>query len=277
VSVGFLVYGLTHRANVTGISEIFRLKNSSFNRTYTIQKDENVPLKNCSKMNFNFSNADVIVHTVDASNLRIVQNSTSALKDREKFAVTRGTNDITVKVERINRSYGIFQLNFSEKIDIYVPKNYMKSLSIYTASGDIIFASDVKMDDIEIDQNSGDFESEYNIVSNNMYVNSTSGDVSINNLASKHYDIRSISGDVNINLLSGSGQVKATSGDINLSIPEKSGFEFYGNCISGNINSNFPINYENEKHSSASAKIGSGPYERIDISTVSGDINISKK
>jgi lia operon protein LiaG len=164
------------------------------------------------------------------------------------------------------------------------------------ASGDITFNSDIKLNDIECSQSSGDFHVNNSITGSNIYIKSISGDITAEKLNSKHYDIHATSGDLDINSISGSGNVKtisgdvkinysgineysnmsSTSGDINLIVPENMSFEFDGNCTSGNVNANFPLNYQNERKSRASAKVGSGPYKKINANAVSGDIKISK-
>ncbi|WP_147566586.1 DUF4097 domain-containing protein [Clostridium tyrobutyricum] len=286
----FLVYGIRYKG-IKGFSFENR-----FGEANIIQKDENIAIKGYDNINIDFPSSDIFVSTTDGNNLKVVQKASTNLKDAEKFIVDRQNNSIVIR-KNSNRVFNIFDFgNFNEKIELYIPKNYTKNLNIHVASGDITFNSDIKLNDIECSQSSGDFHVNNSITGSNIYIKSISGDITAEKLNSKHYDIHATSGDLDINSISGSGNVKtisgdvkinysgineysnmsSTSGDINLIVPENMSFEFDGNCTSGNVNANFPLNYQNERKSRASAKVGSGPYKKINANAVSGDIKISK-
>lgn len=294
----FLIYGIRYK----GIKG-FNFENR-FGEANIIQKDANIAIKGYDNINLDFPSSDVLVNTTDGNSLRVVQKASTNLKDVEKFIVDIQNNSIIIRKNN-NRVFNIFNFgNFNEKIELYIPKNYTKNLNIHVASGDITFNSDIKLNDIECSQSSGDFHVNNSITGNNIYIKSISGDITAEKLNSKHYDIHATSGDLDINSISGSGNIKtisgdiktnysgdiktnysgineysntsSTSGDIKLRVPENLSFEFDGNCTSGNVNANFPLNYKNERKSRASAKVGSEPYKKINANAVSGDIEISK-
>ena len=46
---------------------------------------------------------------------------------------------------------------------------------------------------------------------------------------------------------------------------------------SGDIKADFPLTYESDRKNNATAQVGNEPYKTIDVSTVSGDIEVSSK
>lgn len=261
-----------------------------------VQKQESVDLGNCSKINLtDYSGSNIEIQTTEASKLKVVQTAYNKINDNEKFTIDKNGDEINIKGEANQKKFNFFNFKFNEKIYLYIPKNYDKDLSIENSSGNIKFLSAVKLNDLKYTGHSGNVEGNYEIQTNEISFHVSSGNIRFQKLKTNSYDIVSSSGNIQVDSISGSGKVQATSGNIkvqyddikeyssveassgniHLNVPEGLSFEFNGNCSSGNIHSNFDINKDREAKT-ASAKVGNGPYKKIDAKVSSGNINIVK-
>jgi len=268
-----LVYGIVYARSNGGIFNIIAFNKSSLK----IQKEETLSLENCNEIKLDFSSDDIVIHTTDDSKLRVVQKSSNKLKEKEKFTVNTENNTISIKKAESIRNINIFFFGYNRRlIELYIPKSYAKDLDINLSSGDIIFDSDINLNNFKCHQSSGDLNVE-NLKVNSYNIRTTSGDININNLLGTG-EVIVTSGDIKIAYkdINEYTKVTTTSGDIKLTIPSNLSFEFHGQCTSGDINSNFQLNYENKRGNKANAKIGNGPYKRIDATTTSGDIKIQQ-
>lgn len=287
-----LILGIT---NSNGISGVFHFTNI-IDSNIAVQKDEKLEIKGVNKIVVDFSSSDIIVKITDEDKMRIIQKSSNNLKEDEKFQVIQGNNQITIEKRKFGNLSNTWSFgNFKEVIEIYLPKNYNSDLDIKTSSGDIKFDSDIILSNANFSASSGDIVSKYNLQVKGINIETSSGDISIETLTAPTYKIKATSGDIRINSLTGSGKVDtssgdikveykdieeyseitATSGDVKLIIKKGISFEFKGKCSSGDINSNLDLNYKDENHHEATAKIGNGPYKKISVNTSSGDISIS--
>lgn len=297
IAIGFtaiLVYGICNNGG-TDIMDLFRFKNGS-ESTLTIQKDESIDLNNVNKVNVDFSSSNIIVQTTNEPNIRVVQKSTGNLSEDQKFTISKENNEVTIKKEKFAIHFSIFNFgNFGEVIEVYIPENYNKDLDIESSSGNIKFVSDLNLENLNCHASSGNLDLQSTIKASDINLNVSSGNISVEALISKTYNINTSSGNVKVNSLSGSGTLEASSGNIkatfsdiseyskasthsgniNLVLPKELTFEFSGKCSSGDIKSNFDLNYKSKRGNEATAQIGSGPYKKIDASTGSGNISIT--
>ncbi len=176
-----------------------------------------------------------------------------------------------------------------------IPKDYSKDLEVNTSSGGISFESDITLNSLKSEESAGNFNCD-NVKANSIRLKTTSGKINTGNIAVKNYDVNITSGSIDIKGVSGSGQVtatsglinvkykdigdysnvKSTSGSINLTIPKELSIKFYGKCIFGKINSNFHLNYKGRRGNEANGQVGTGAFKNINAEVVSGKINIDK-
>lgn len=273
-----------------------------FFRTFTwggsanmIQKDEKVSLDNCNKINFDFTSTDIIVQTTDDTKLRVIQSSSAKLTDDQKFTISKDGDTILVSTRERTHIFSFGSWN--EKIEIYIPQSYTKDLDIRSSSGNITFNSDIILNNLACTLSSGNLHIYSNIDANEVNMKCGSGNIDIEGLKCSTYEINTSSGNIGIDSLSGSGEVSASSGNIKidykdikdysnitahsgnitLTVPKQISFEFDGECTSGDIDSNFDLNYKNKRGNKASGKIGDGPYKKINARTTSGNIRISSR
>lgn len=324
-----LIYNISYK-NKIGFNINFNGKEFS---NMTVQKEESMSLDGCSNIKIDFSSEEIKLTTVDDEDLKIIQESSKELSDNEKFTMTKTGDTITVQ-KNSTTHIGFFQDNGFQRIQVFLPKKYTKALTITSASGDINIASQLSLSDIECDASSGEINLSDNIqIGNKAFFKSTSGDINLKGLSAKESsfnassghinlagtniseksEIKTTSGDIKLNeldgdytieassgqikvksLLSGSGTIESTSGDIDViykgindysnikcssgtvhaHVDKNINFEFEGKCSSGDINSNFNLNYTNKKRNEANGKVGDAPYKKINITTTSGDIDI---
>ncbi|KOA18675.1 hypothetical protein CLHOM_29590 [Clostridium homopropionicum DSM 5847] len=268
-----LIYGIVYARSNGGIFDII-----AFNiGPLKIQKEETLSIENCNEIKLDFSSEDIIIYSTDDPKLKVVQKSSNKLKENEKFTVNTENNKISIGKAKASRNINILFFGYNRRlIELYIPKNYLKDLDINLSSGDIVFDSDINLNNFKCHQSSGDFNAK-NLKVNSYNIRTSSGDIDINNLWGTG-EVLVTSGDIKIAYkdISEYTKVTTTSGDIKLTIPLNLSFEFHGQCTSGDINSNFQLNYENKRGTKANAKVGNGPYKKIDVTTTSGDIKIQQ-
>lgn len=293
VLAALLIFGMT-----TGIGTHNMFRIGRFNMGPSkVQKQETATLDSCDKIRLDFSSSDILVKATDDNELKVIQRGNGDFKDDEKFTISNDNNTVTIQQGRSRVGFFIFGFgNTGSEIELDIPKSYAKDLDIETSSGDVTFDSDMNLNSLKCTLSSGDLECRNNITANEISLDSASGDIDMDNLNCSKYDVSDSSGDITIKALSGSGRIEATSGDININysdigdysdisvssgdihinVPKSLSFEFSGKCTSGDINSDFDMSY-NKKGNEASAKVGDGPYKKINAETTSGDIHISLK
>lgn len=170
-------------------------------------------------------------------------------------------------------SFGFYSSNID--LDIYIPNEYSKSIDVKTTSADINLGSlDIK--DISVSSVSGDIEAE-SLYTEKSSFESTSGEIELKDFSGK-IDAETTAGDVFINfkVLKDYVDIHSTSGGIELVLPHNSGFYLESKSTSGDIECDFPISLEGKlSDKNIRGRVGQEK-NKIVLSTVSGDIEISK-
>lgn len=291
------------KTTMEGIGDVDELKKAiGFNEIPDRKVSENqyqneINLEDCGKIRLNFSYYDIEVLTTNEDKIRVVQSSSERINSENKFTVAREGSCINIRGnERLLKFNLLFNFSGSNKIELYIPKSYHQDLELATSSGDIKILDDLALNSLTCSQVSGDLEIKRNTIINNFTCKTTSGDIKFSKLEAEFYKIATISGDVNIRSLSGSGDISATSGDINadifklneciniksisgdidISVSDNTEFIFEANTVSGDIDSDFNIRYKNKRGTKAEAVFGAESYKKINVNTVSGDIKLRK-
>lgn len=261
-----------------------------------VQKQEAIPLNDCNRIILDSSSADVIISSSDDSNLKVVESSSSNLNEDEKFTFEKQGSTVLINDRHVHIMFNLFG-SLNKKIELFIPKDYDKDLELESLSGDITVNDELKLNNLRFKESSGDLNCIGKVTAGQIDLKTSSGDIKLADAAAKAYKIDSSSGDIRIDSLSGSGEIssssgdvrinygdineytdiRAYSGDIKLFVPSGLSFEFDGDCSSGDINSDFDLNYKNKNGNKATAKIGDGPYKKISVRTLSGDININQR
>ncbi|MDT8718356.1 DUF4097 family beta strand repeat protein [Clostridium sp. 19966] len=267
--------------------------------TSTIQKEAKESVGNYSNINLDFTSADIKIYSTDDNQLKVVEKSSSKLTEQEKFVVLKEGNSLDIKDgDKENVSHhsfiNIFNLSFGKSIEVYIPKSYSKDLTINSTSGSIRFEEAMVLYNLKCYHTSGSFKAVDKITANEFYIDASSGSIELQALECKKYDIKVTSGEIKLGKLSGSGDVKsssgsidvdyksideysnveATSGSIKLNLSQEINFDFQGQCTSGSINGNIDMNFQGYRKNKAEAKVGNSPYKNLRASTSSGSIRI---
>ncbi|MEL7609085.1 MAG: DUF4097 family beta strand repeat-containing protein [Bacillota bacterium] len=168
----------------------------------------------------------------------------------------------------------------------------VKRVDVRVTSGDISLGA-VSCEEYDINASSGNID--IASLKGTGEVLTRSGNITIDALEGIRHDIQASSGDIRVAGFSGAGSVHttsgvvrvdctavlgdlslgATSGDIRVKLPRDASYELYASCTSGDISGDIDMSYSKNGRA-ATAKIGAGPYVKLDIQTHSGNIDIQQ-
>lgn len=265
-----------------------------------IRKEEKIDIKDIEKVEVEFDLSDLNVFFTEEEQIRVVQYSTTELKENELFKVDKSSSNIAISKER-DRGFHFFYINLTS-FDIYIPKTYEKSLEIKAVSGDIRTNDSLKFKNLTIHSTSGDIEMS-DVEADNINIETVLGNIKLQNLSKDEIKLKTVSGDIEIESIKGNIEAKTTSGDIEI---EEIEGKIQLTSTSGNIKSNnFIITGKSKvKTTSGNVKmcidkeancqmqaksvsgditfpdgrnvIGNEPFIELNIETVSGDIKLEK-
>ncbi|GAB6087697.1 DUF4097 family beta strand repeat-containing protein [Alkaliphilus crotonatoxidans] len=171
--------------------------------------------------------------------------------------------------EKMNVGFNFENLS----MDIYLPKQYQKELSLHSISGDVLMDK-LQLSKIEAETISGKISLDGAILERGFF-KSTSGNIEIN-----HYlgELRgeTVSGHLAVELagLEDKVDINSISGDIKVALPSDSSFKLMANSTSGKITSDFPMTVNGKsKSNTLEGIVGKGEHE-LELKTISGNINI---
>lgn len=275
------------------INKDFNFKNDFNKYNYDLNDliDEN--LDGVDNIQLSFVSGDIIFHENNENKIKVTLSG--SLRSSSELTVPKlqySKNGSTIKVTiQKNSFFGSYSLN--SKIDIYLPKDYSKNLSVSSVSADI-FLSDKKFVNLETVTTSGDIKLS-NITVDSLNAKTVSGDMSGSNITSNKFIADAVSGKIDFDnfegvtkasTISGSIAIKytnligdidahSTSGDIRFSLPDNCSFALDSSSTSGDINSRFSLNNTSSGKRSLSGSYGNGS-NKLSIHTTSGDITLNK-
>jgi lia operon protein LiaG len=189
-------------------------------------------------------------------------------------------------------NFGFF--SSSLKLDVYLPSAYSNELKLTSSSGSIN-VRDLKLTKLQCSASSGSTTIE-NVTTDNFDYSSSSGSLNANGLITKTSKLTSSSGskrvsgftgDLKATSSSGSTRIEytnfdnnidinASSGSVEVKLPETAAFYLDAGVSSGSIRSDFPITVtgSNDKHQ-LKGTVGSDK-NKVKINTSSGSIRIAK-
>lgn len=182
---------------------------------------------------------------------------------------------LQVKINHKNFNFTGFYSS-SVDLDIYIPSKYSESIAVATTSGDINLGNlDIK--NINVESVSGDIYAE-SLYTEKSYFKSISGEIELKDFKGE-IGAKTTSGELYINFksLENNVNIDSISGEIEIDLPNDAEFYLESKSTSGEIECDFPISIEGKfSDKNKNGRVGQ-KNNRISISTVSGDIEISKK
>jgi len=266
----------------------------------------NFPVFNWLGFNTAHNQSAKITEKIDSIEIQTTSVPTSIIpEDRDDLIVDydgKGTVKIdqdgdTIKVDVKGPKFNFLNFNRKADLKIFIPEDYNRNMEMKVGSGTLEFSGPSKenpmeLDELEINIGSGKIELR-NITANEIdhkgssgYVkvdavqaNTGSFDLSSGKLNITHYsgavDAEVSSGEMNIQIdeLTGNSSAKASSGRINLDLPDDASFTLKGKTSSGTINSEFDLKDEQISKNRLEGKHGTGKYE-LDLKVSSGNIRL---
>ena len=205
--------------------------------------------------------------------------------------------------------------SFESYIEIYIPKNNTKNLSLHSTSGTI--RSEIVLmvpGDFGVDTTSGNVEVS-NVTAYTIKASSANGSLSFKNIDTEKFDVQTANaatlmdeingtinyqskgGTLNADQLRGSGSFHASgegsldlsyddvtgdisayskNGTVTVILPDTLAFQFSAVTKQGSINTSFTDQLESTKHT-ASGSVGSSPDITIALETRNGDMKVSRR
>ncbi len=233
------------------------------------------------------NDVSVIIDDSMKQEARIVVKSSSSKKLPEKivsFDIKTGKLKVTLEQEKL---FSFFSVGGTDRIrlEVYVPSQTYKSLTIHTISDEIniggidseninidaassdVLASGIKTNFLSIDTVSGNIDGN-NVTIKDMKLDTASGEIELSGyiLGAK---VNSVSGDIGIqsDIMLTSFSSDSVSGEVDITIPENDGFMVDFDSVSGDLESQF--NMSNKQYKNG------GPIFKTH--SVSGDVTINKR
>ena len=234
--------------------------------------------------------SDDIIILENETNEVVIKEYLTAKNKSAKANINQNGNELLIESGR--RKNMFFQLGFDNHIEVYLPKNYKKNLSIHSTSGSIKINTYFELKELTTKQSSGSLKMSQ-LKAEEMNLQSTSGSIKINQIESKDITAESSSGSLTVENILGSADLKTTSGSIKASfksvddylnaestsgsvkidLPKNLSFNFEGSVNSGSIRTDFDkaLKINNNK---SSGVVGAGDLKSISLKTTSGSIKV---
>ena len=255
-----------------------------------VDQQVTLPIDGLKTIELNSVAADSTLTTGESSREVSARLTGSSQKDIELKTKVEGTSG-KVYVDYPTPDFGSSR---SLRLEIILPAAYAGKLALHSVSGDVMIADGASLGVTSVSTVSGDIKSREGLFES-LIVSSVSGDVSITRVDSSSTRISTTSGDIDlsqrygaIELVSLSGtvelaldrvdndiEVKSTSGDISIAVPESSDLLVNFSSMSGDVSSRLDLAQSSLKDHKLEGTSGSGRYQ-LSANTMSGDINLRK-
>ncbi len=243
-----------------------------------INAEKNFDLQGIDDINISTVSTDIRIIPEDRDDIKVYFHGTIASSNEivsPELITEIQNNTLQIEIDHKNLiSLGFYSSNLN--LDIYIPNEYTKNIDVKTTSADIdLGILDIK--DISVKSVSGDIKAE-SLYTKKSNFKSTSGEIKLRDFKGG-IDAKTTSGDLYIDFkaLENDVYMNSISGDIELKLPNNSEFYLESKSLSGDIECDFPISIQG-KHSdkNVNGRVGQGN-NKVNASTTSGDIEISKK
>lgn len=242
-----------------------------------IDQEKLFALEDINKINVHTVSSNINYIRENRDDIKVVFSgsvASSSNPDLPKMIAEKSGNALDVEIkypQGINLGVNIVDIN----IDIFLPQSFSGDIDMKTTSGN------VNIDTLDVDSFyfttiSGDLKAK-NLYSQKSHIKSTSGKANIQDFKGA-LDFESISGDLSVayNEFYNDIKIDSTSGNAEIILPVASSFYLKAKTVSGDINCDFPLTLEGQiDKRSINGKVGDGK-KNISISTVSGNIDITK-
>lgn len=275
------------RGNFSPTDFIFRL-----NGKYTSTNEQTASIDSISKIDLrNFGSELVTIYPTDSNEVKLLQSSTTTLKNEDLISISKeGNSLIFTKPNKIT----FFSVKiFSQKIDLYIPKDYSDDLSISMSSGKLSMDGlNFKNLDVYLSSGTCDLKNltaentELRLSSGTLNGNAIKSNIMTTDISSGKLVVEGEFSNIDTQTSSGSTRIsskitpetlssKVSSGKTDISIPDNNGFEVRYKRSSGSIVLDFPLSDFNKDNKSGVAKYKDGG-NTYNLSVSSGKLTLGK-
>jgi lia operon protein LiaG len=272
----------------------FNLRENISNINSDIDTVKTASLSGIKDIKVNVSSASINIIPTNDADLKAHLNGSITSSSSSNFELECYNSGSTLYVNVNNKTkinFGFF--SSSLRLDVYIPSNYTNDLKLSSSSGSIN-VKDLKLTALQCTASSGSTTID-NVTADSFDYSSSSGSLNANNLNTKNSklssssgskNLRGFTGDLKSSSSSGSTRVEyssfdnniditASSGGIEVTLPETATFYLDCSASSGSIKSDFPVTVSgsSEKHQ-LKGTVGSDK-NKVKIHTSSGSIRIS--
>lgn len=280
---------------ITGLYIIFNYSSIQFDLfgSGSSNKDGEAVISNKTEViKVDVSSVSTKIIPEDRSNLKAVY------KGKQQLTVTETGTQVEIKVKRKGFNwFGFGRFGEKNKLEIYIPKDYDRNMTIDVGSGNVEFAGQskkqpMKLDGLTINIGSGNMDLQ-NLEINKFKHDGASGNVKIDSLTTKTGYVDVASGNLNMKHYTGSleanissGRLMAqidqligpitidvSSGSVGLDLPDDADFTLDADVSSGNVSCDFPLKTKDLNKKSIKGTHGSGEH-KINLDVSSGNVDI---
>ncbi|MEC1259661.1 DUF4097 domain-containing protein [Bacillus swezeyi] len=168
-----------------------------------------------------------------------------------------------------------FQFFFFQKNELIVriPYEYKDDLSITSGSGNVnISGGHLHLKKVALSSGSGS-QKVNQLQAEQLEVKGTSGNIRLKDVRTAEADIRSTSGNTKLEDVTGKLNIKQTSGNAKLDLPDDADISLEAVSTSGNISYSYSFDQISSEKRTLTGKNGNGQ-NKIDISLTSGNVSI---
>lgn len=266
-----------------------------------MNKEEIVGVEGIDKIQLSVASSDIYLHKSEDDKIKVVQRSAKELKEEEKFTLERNGSTLKI-VEHVKRYFVLFSFQMHHSIyDIYIPENYSRDIKIEGASSDIHVVDALTFGNVELKSTSGDVTLQALLTGEMVNLTTVSGEVKTEAVKAKQGKLSTVSGNIDLKglevesyvnvdsvsgelrmtsfkgagklsstsgniwikeaLFTGASQAKTVSGNIQVLVLPENSIDVYDKTVSGKVTID-----------NSCRRMGKEPYQRIDLSTTSGNI-----
>ena len=254
----------------------------------TLQNEQRVPLSKTQMISITYISYGITVYPTDDDCLTLREYFNDDDPDIRAVIVNDGQN-LSIR-HGAQRLFGMTR----GAIEIDLPKSFFGTLNMQTVSGKIDIRGRLSLDEFNASSTSGKI-AVGEATAGSAVLSSVSGAIVIGMLRA-NCNLHTTSGAIRVGCAAGGGvyktvsgaidagyetvlsdiRMRSTSGKIQLSMPAGYSFAINAKSVSGGIHTDFPVYLENSGKHSLAGQVGREPGSKVDLSTVSGKIEVWK-
>ena len=219
--------------------------------TVKLVNTQTADLKEIDELTVDYAADDIVFYTSDTEEMILKEYKNYTPDNNDFTKITQHGTTLSLKGSTHDMNQWLFHPNRYGRMEIYLPADYSKSLTVSTASGEI--------------------DSDLVLHLTHLEASSTSGDITLNEIYAEEVQSSTTSGNITYSIAEGKRSFSSSSGDIKIlggngdtSVSTTSGGITVNNCI-GSLNS---------ESSSGDVRIEASSGKK-ELETTSGEITVS--